>query len=407
MGTAIVRHVTVRVAVAFVLTAAAFVPAAVALGSAPAAGPCKVGLQIFTSPFNGISGAAVGRAGQGRYVRAHNTMSASCSSTSWLSLDTMNLSLNDASASYYEAGYRGLDIPGTTSGTHRLRDLVEHHHDASDSVAVAAAGESSAKEVTTGGYLLAAADGGVFAFGRRFLGSAASLPLADPVVDIASTPSGNGYWLAAADGGVFAFGVAQFYGSLAGMSLGGPVVAIVAAPDGRGYWLAAADGGVFAFGSARFEGGPAPEQLEAPVVGMARTADGAGYSLLTGSGQVFAFGSALAAYAPLRRLPVRNGGYVGMTELPGTEYGLWLVEAGGYQVLSNAGVGPPPGACSPLPGDALVLRAPVVDVAGREPFEECQRWLAASDGGVFSYRSPFLGSMGDEVLTAPVVAVAE
>ena len=256
---------------------------------------------------------------------------------------------------------------------------------------------------STRGYLLAAADGGVFAFGRPFLGSAASLPLDAPVVDIASTPSGNGYWLAAADGGIFSFGDAQFYGSLSGISLDGPVVAIVATPDGRGYWLAAADGGVFAFGDAPFEGGPAPAQLEAPVVAMARTADGAGYSLLTGSGQVFALGSALEAYAP--RQPVRNGGYVGMTEVPGTDYGLWLVEAGGYQVLSNAGVEPPPSDCGPLPGDALVLRAPVVDVAGIEPFEECRRWLAAADGGVFSYRAPFLGSMGNVVLAAPVVAI--
>lgn len=273
------------------------------------------------------------------------------------------------------------------------------------SLSVAAASDSPANASSTGGYLLAAADGGVFAFGRPFLGSAASLPLDAPVVDIASTPGGNGYWLAAADGGVFSFGDAQFFGSPAGIPIGGPVVAIVATPDGRGYWLAAADGGVFAFGDAPFEGGPAPAQLEAPVVAMARTADGAGYSLLTGSGQVFAFGSALEAYDPLRRVPVRNGGYVGMTEVPGTDYGLWLVEAGGYQVLSGAGVEPPPSGCGPLPGDALALRAPVVDVVGVEPFEECRRWLAAADGGVFSYRAPFLGSMGDVVLAAPVVAI--
>ena len=56
-------------------------------------------------------------------------------------------------------------------------------------------------------YWLAAADGGVFAFGRAaYAGSAADAGLQRAVVGVASTNSANGYWLVARDGGVFAFG---------------------------------------------------------------------------------------------------------------------------------------------------------------------------------------------------------
>ena len=39
------------------------------------------------------------------------------------------------------------------------------------------------------------------------------VPLNQPTVGIAATPSGNGYWLVAADGGIFTFGDAAFFGS--------------------------------------------------------------------------------------------------------------------------------------------------------------------------------------------------
>ncbi|MGH9154350.1 MAG: hypothetical protein ACRD1K_00495 [Acidimicrobiales bacterium] len=74
---------------------------------------------------------------------------------------------------------------------------------------------------------MAASGGGVFAFGdAHFLGSAGALRLAQPVVDLAATGSGDGYWLVARDGGVFAFGDARFLGSVAGVRLARPVVAI-------------------------------------------------------------------------------------------------------------------------------------------------------------------------------------
>src|SRR3954447_20664269 len=41
--------------------------------------------------------------------------------------------------------------------------------------------------------------------------------LNQPVVGMASDPSGSGLWLVANDGGVFSFGSGQFYGSARGM----------------------------------------------------------------------------------------------------------------------------------------------------------------------------------------------
>ncbi|NOX31526.1 MAG: hypothetical protein GXP35_15990 [Actinobacteria bacterium] len=110
----------------------------------------------------------------------------------------------------------------------------------------------------TGALWLMASDGGIFAFGGRFHGSLGALVLNEPVVAIASTPSGDGYWLVASDGGIFAFGDAGFHGSvpsvLPGVRLSSPIVGIAPTRSGLGYLLLATDGGVFAFGDAQFAG---------------------------------------------------------------------------------------------------------------------------------------------------------
>ena len=159
-----------------------------------------------------------------------------------------------------------------------------------------------------GGYWLAAADGGVFAFGDAgFDGSAADLPLGQPVVGIASTPDGGGYWLAAADGGVFAFGDAGFDGSAADLPLGQPVVGIASTPDGGGYWLTAADGGVFAFGDAGFDGSAAGKDLGSPVVSISAVPTGGGYRLVTEDGVVLNYGVATTegdVTVPAGKVPV-------------------------------------------------------------------------------------------------------
>jgi len=104
-------------------------------------------------------------------------------------------------------------------------------------------------------YWLAAADGGVFTFGRAaFAGGAAEAGLRRPISGIADVPDGSGYWLVARDGGVFAFGNAPYLGGAAGLPLNRSVVGMASTPTGRGYWPVGSDGGVFAFGDAGFFG---------------------------------------------------------------------------------------------------------------------------------------------------------
>jgi hypothetical protein len=190
-----------------------------------------------------------------------------------------------------------------------------------------------------GGFWLVASNGGVFAFGGAgFYGSAVGIPLAAPIVDIASTPSGHGYWLVAGDGGVFAFGDAKFLGSAGGIKLAAPVVGMAPTADGGGYWLVAADGGVFAYGDAHFYGSAAAVHLVAAVVGVAADALTGGYWLVAGDGGVFTYN------APF--------------------YGA----AGG-----------------------LHLDAPVTSLAPTPGYGGY--WLLGSDGGIFAYgNAPYLGN---------------
>jgi hypothetical protein len=143
------------------------------------------------------------------------------------------------------------------------------------------------------GYWLVAADGGVFTFGdAAFHGSTGAIHLNRPIVGIASTPSGNGYWLVAADGGVFSFGDAAFHGSTGAIHLNRPVVGMDANPTGHGYWLVAADGGIFSFGDAPFHGSAGAIPLVQPVVAMRATSTGGGYHLVTRYGGILAYGDA-------------------------------------------------------------------------------------------------------------------
>ena len=153
----------------------------------------------------------------------------------------------------------------------------------------------SAGDSVTGGYWLAASDGGVFAFGAPFEGSAGSLRLVRPVVGLAPTPSDLGYWMVASDGGVFAYGDAAFHGSMGGKALDRPIVGMAATADGGGYWLVASDGGVFAFGDAPFLGSTGSIALDSPVVGM--HAAGTGYRLVAADGGLFSFGAPFAGSA--------------------------------------------------------------------------------------------------------------
>jgi hypothetical protein len=79
----------------------------------------------------------------------------------------------------------------------------------------------------------------------------------------------RGYWEVASDGGLFAFGNAAFYGSMGGKPLNQPIVGMASTPTGGGYWEVASDGGLFAFGNAAFYGSMGGRSLNQPIVGMA------------------------------------------------------------------------------------------------------------------------------------------
>ena len=204
------------------------------------------------------------------------------------------------------------------------------------------------------GYDLAAADGGVFALGAPFFGSAATTK-GVPYVGIATAPGGHGYWLARADGSVANFGPnGRSFGSATSVGLNKPVVGIAAAPGGDGYWEATADGGVFGFGpGATFEGSAGGLQLTEPIVGIAAAPTGNGYDLVASDGGVFTYGPGAHFHGSAGNI-LLNKPIVGMAIDPST---------GGY-------------------------------------------WLVASDGGVFSYDAPYLGSLGNVHLNEPIVGIA-
>ena len=161
------------------------------------------------------------------------------------------------------------------------------------SVTLVARTPQPAGAATSSGYWLMATDGGVFSFGKAgFYGSTGAVPLNQPIVGTAATPSGRGYWMVASDGGIFTFGDAGFYGSMGGKPLNKPIVAMAPTKSGKGYWLVAADGGIFAFGDAGFFGSTGSDKLNKPVVDMAATPSGRGYWLAATDGGIFSFGDA-------------------------------------------------------------------------------------------------------------------
>jgi ribosomal protein L24E len=222
------------------------------------------------------------------------------------------------------------------------------------------------------GYWMVASDGGVFTFGNaKFFGSTGRMHLRKPIVGMAALPSGRGYWLVASDGGVFSFGRARFYGSTGGMRLHKPIVGMAASPTGRGYWLVASDGGIFTFGDAKFRGSTGAVRLFKPIVGMAATHNGRGYWLVASDGGVFTFGNAKFWGSTGGR--VLNAPIVGMASDPRGP-GYWLVSRDGNLFAY---------------GGARFLGAPgrrtsIHPVVGMDAARQGGYWLATGDGGVFS-----------------------
>jgi hypothetical protein len=111
------------------------------------------------------------------------------------------------------------------------------------------------------------------------MGSTGGRRLNQPIVAMVADPAGKGYWFVAADGGVFAFG-APFLGSAAGKLAAGDRVVGMAASAKGGYWLVSEQGRVFTFGAAALSSNGTGDGR--PVVGVAATPSGTGYWLAMG-----------------------------------------------------------------------------------------------------------------------------
>jgi hypothetical protein len=249
------------------------------------------------------------------------------------------------------------------------------------------------------GYRLVGSDGGIFAFGDAgFFGSTGGLALAEPVVGMAATPSGNGYWLVGSDGGIFAFGDAGFFGSTGGLALAEPVVGMAATPSGNGYWLVGSDGGVFAFGDAGFFGSVGGGSLPSPIVGMTAMPTRRGYWLVAADGATYGFvgepSTTVPVSTPSVRIPLARP-IVGTTASP----------PGGYwKVASDGGIFAYEGAGFFGSTGGLALARPVTGMAATRSGNGY--WLVGSDGGIFAFGDAgFFGSTGGMALAKPVVGV--
>jgi hypothetical protein len=246
------------------------------------------------------------------------------------------------------------------------------------------------------GYWLVARDGGIFPFGRAGgYGSTGNVRLNQPIVGMASTPSGHGYWLVAADGGIFPFGDAGGYGSTGNVRLNQPIVGMAATPSGHGYWLVASDGGIFPFGDAGGYGSTGNIHLNKPVVGMASTPSGHGYWLVASDGGIFPFGDA-GGHGSTGNVRL-NQPIVGMAATP-SGGGYWLVASdGGIFPFGNAGGYGSTGSTR--------LNQPIVGMSATQ--DGRGYWLVAADGGIFTFgNAAYLGSTGSVHLNQPVVGMA-
>ncbi len=233
------------------------------------------------------------------------------------------------------------------------------------------------------GYVATDADGRVAGFGTfPDVGDASSIPLAEPVVDIASTGSGDGYWLAASDGGVFSFGDATFHGSMGGIPLNRPVVAMAATPTGEGYWLVASDGGVFAFGDAGFFGSTGSLTLNSPIVDLTPTPTGEGYWMVAADGGIFAFGD--AGFFGSDGGNANPAAIVGMATTA-TGNGYWLADSlGNVSHFGDAANPVDPVEQGITIGSGIISMASANDGAGA--------WLFNGEGAAYGLAGAFVAS---------------
>ena len=247
------------------------------------------------------------------------------------------------------------------------------------------------------GYVLGGQDGGAFAFGTGFYGSAPGTAEILPYAAIASTPGGHGYYLVNGSGHVVGFGPnARNFGDAASLTLASPIAGASAAPSGDGYWLVGGDGGVFGYGpGAPFKGGASSLHLAKPIAGICAAPDGLGYVLAGADGGAFAFGSG------------RFHGSLAGIHLAAPIVGIAVdpVTGGYWMVGSDGGVF---GLGAPFFGSAstLHLAQPIVGIVAAPHGDGY--YLIAKDGGVFAFGpgTRFQGSASTFHLAQPVDGMA-
>ena len=267
-------------------------------------------------------------------------------------------------------------------------------------MAVTAGGEAIVldPQLPSKGYWLASAGGAVTGFGGvRSLGGAVGASSGNPVVGIATTPSGNGYFVVTRNGTVTARGDAVSHGDLPGAGVKvSDIVEIAPTSDGKGYWLIGADGGEFAFGDARFHGSlPGIGIHVRDVVGMVATPNGSGYLIVGRDGGVFAFGAKY--HGSLPGLGVKVNDVVGI--LPtGGEAGYVLVARDGGAFVFGSGSG----FYGSLPGEHVHVDD-VVGI-GLTP-DQKGYWMAEADANVHGFGDASV-FVGPAYVPTPVAAIA-
>jgi NHL repeat len=256
-------------------------------------------------------------------------------------------------------------------------------------------GAVAPQPIPQSGYWMAGSDGGVFAFGTKFYGSAVRYHPVAPIVGITSTVDGQGYWLVGRNGGVFSFGDAGFHGSLGTSKIDADnIVGIAADTTTGGYWLVASNGGVFSYDAPFFGSLGNATTAVSDIVGIAPTANDRGYYLVGSNGAVYPFGTA-KSQGEASSISGFSDHIVGIS-VDETTGGYWEVGADGGVFAYGA---PFHGSMGGQP-----LNQPVV--SSFAPTDGTGYGLVASDGGAFAFGPSFLGSMAGHALNAPVVGAA-
>ncbi len=242
-----------------------------------------------------------------------------------------------------------------------------------------------------GGYMMLDTRGTTYAFGGLdHLGDAHVAG----ATDLELTPSHNGFWIVNTAGQVFVFGDATAFGNAnpSRLTPGETVSNMSGTPTGKGYWLFTSKGRVLPFGDARFLGDLHTTHLNGRIVGSIATPTGHGYYMVGADGGVFAFGDA-TFHGSTGKMRL-NRPVVGLV-LTADNTGYWLVASDGGVFSFNA----------PFHGSmgGIVLNQPIVTMV---PYDNSYL-MVASDGGAFNFsKGLFFGSEGDVHLPTPIVAGA-